>query len=193
MLQRMAGLLIAAVGGTVFVFVNTQSPLNSTIVILLRVLAAITLAGLVVMWFLTARRVRTGGGNPESTPGPRGQSPFSGGYWLIVIAEGVLLFGGLALLRPLGLPGQANIAWVAFVVGVHFIALGPVWKEKSIMVLGAIITVLGIIGFVMAATSALAWVPFVSGVLSGITLLVGCSIFAWQTMAATSAQGQVSS
>ncbi|GAA3794725.1 hypothetical protein GCM10022226_12600 [Sphaerisporangium flaviroseum] len=167
-------------GGTVFVFVNTRSPLNPAIVVVLRVLAAIILACMVAMWFLTVRRLRTGGGSPEQTPGPRGRSPFSRGYWLVVIAEVVLLFGGLALLRTWGLPEQANIAWVAFVVGVHFIALGPVWKENSIMVLGAIITVLGVIGFVMAATTALAWVPFVSGVLSGVTLLVGCSVFAWQ-------------
>jgi hypothetical protein len=186
-------MLIGGVFGMVFVFVNTQDPLNSTIVIVLRVLAAIALAGIVVMWFLAARRVRTGGGNPERIPGPRGESPFSRGYWLIVIAEVVLLFGGLALLRPLGVPGQANVAWVAFVVGVHFIALGPVWKDYSIMVPGAILTVLGIIGFVMAATSALAWVPFVSGVLSGITLLLGCAFFARHIMAATSARGQVSS
>lgn len=56
-------------------------------------------------------------------------------------------------------------------MGVHFIAFMLVWNQRSIGLLGALLTLLGVGGFVLAATPALAWVPVVSGVLSGVTLL----------------------
>jgi hypothetical protein len=51
------------------------------------------------------------------------------------------------------------------------------------LVPGVAPTVLGIAGFVMAGTSALEWVPFVSGVLSGITLLGGSAVLSWMQLA----------
>jgi hypothetical protein len=43
---------------------------------------------------------------------------FGTGYWIIVAAEVMLLFGGLQVLRLLDAPSQTGVAWVAVVVGV---------------------------------------------------------------------------
>ncbi|XVQ88595.1 hypothetical protein ACQP2K_14610 [Microbispora siamensis] len=49
---------------------------------------------------------------------------------------------------------------------------------------GVVLTVLGVAGLVMTATSAVAWAPLVSGVLSGVTLLAGCLAAARRGLAA---------
>ncbi|NBE92685.1 hypothetical protein FE391_03860 [Nonomuraea sp. KC401] len=59
----------------------------------------------------------------------------------------------------------------ALVVGVHFVALAPVWKDWSIAVPGVVLTLLRAAGLALAPTAAVAWVPVVSGVLSGVVLL----------------------
>ncbi|MFC4060060.1 hypothetical protein ACFOWE_17275 [Planomonospora corallina] len=110
------------------------------------------------------------------------------GYLVIVAIEVVLLFGGIAALRVLERPEETNVAWIALIVGVHFVALGPVWKNRSIMLPGAVLTVLGLAGLAMTFTSALPWVPFVSGVLSGATLLAGCLTAARSGLAAQAAR-----
>ncbi|MEV4377053.1 hypothetical protein [Streptosporangium sp. NPDC049644] len=84
-------------------------------------------------------------------------------------------------------PEQTNVAWVTFVVGVHFVALAPVWKDWSIAVPGVVLTLLGVAGLVLAATAAVDWVPFVSGVLSGVVLLLGTATFGWRAMTARTA------
>ncbi|GAA4596468.1 hypothetical protein GCM10023194_68760 [Planotetraspora phitsanulokensis] len=189
-MQRMTGMLIGAVFGMVFVLINAADPLNAVIGGVLRGLAVLSLIGVVVMWFLAVRRVKTGRTEPIAIPGPAAPM-FSRGYWLVVVAEAVLLFGGIAVLRAWGRPEQTNVAWIAFVVGVHFIVLAPVWKQWGIAVPGVILTVLGVIGLVLAATSAVAWVPFVSGVLSGVFLLLGCVTFAWRGLASLTPRDEV--
>lgn len=176
-MQRMTGLLIGAVFGAVFVVVNAGDPLNTVTATLLRVVACVAAASVMVMWFRTARKERTA---PQEARG----NMFSRAYLAIVAAEAVLLFGGLRVLAALGHPEQANVAWVAFVVGVHFIALAPVWKDRSIAVPGVVLTALGVAGLVLAATAAVAWVPFVSGVLSGVVLLGGSVTFGRRAMTA---------
>ncbi|MFG3441308.1 hypothetical protein ACGF0J_29035 [Nonomuraea sp. NPDC047897] len=181
-MQRMNGLLVGAVFGAVFVVVNAQSPLNSVTVNVLRVVAVLAAASVVAMWFATARRER------PTAAGPR-RNMFGRGYLIIVAAEVILLFGGIRLLAAWEQPEQMNVAWVAFVVGVHFVALAPVWKDWGIAVPGAVLTVLGVAGLVMAATSAVTWVPLVSGVLSGAVLLAGSVTFGWRGMTAASPRG----
>lgn len=91
----------------------------------------------------------------------------------MVIVELVLLIVGLQAVRVAGAPTQANVAWIALVVGLHFIAFAFVWREASIAVPGAIVFLLGVAGLALSATSANEWVPLVSGVCSGFVLLVG--------------------
>ncbi|MEO3795069.1 hypothetical protein ABGB14_33070 [Nonomuraea sp. B10E15] len=170
----MTGLLVGAVFGAVFVVVNAQSPLNTVTVNVLRVAACLAAAGVLAMWFATARRERQGA---EARRGMFGR-----GYLLIVAAEVILLFGGLRVLSAWGLPEQANVAWVALVVGVHFVALAPVWKDWSIAVPGVVLTLLGVAGLVMTPTAAVAWVPVVSGVLSGVVLLAGAVTLGWRAV-----------
>ncbi|MET8048991.1 hypothetical protein ABZU75_15465 [Streptosporangium sp. NPDC005286] len=178
-MQRMTGLLVGAIFGAVFVVVNAQSPLNAVTVNFLRVAACLGAASVVAMWFATARR-------KQPAVGPR-RNMFGRGYLIVVAAEAILLFGGLRLLAAWGRPEQTNVAWVAFVVGVHFIALAPVWKDWGIAVPGVVLTLLGAAGLVLASTAAVAWVPFVSGVLSGVVLLTGTATFGWRAMTARTA------
>jgi hypothetical protein len=173
-MQRMTGLLVGAIFGAVFVVVNAQSPLNAVTVNFLRVAACLGAASVIAMWFAAARK--------EQSPTGRQRSMFGRGYLVVVVAEAILLFGGIRVLAALGRPEQTNVAWVAFVVGVHFIALAPVWKDWGIAVPGGVLTLLGAAGLVLASTAAVAWVPFVSGVLSGVVLLAGTATFGWRAM-----------
>ncbi len=178
-MQKMTGLLIGAVFGAVFVVVNAQSPLNPVAVILLKVAACLAAAGVLAMWFVSARRERSADGVQ--------QNMFSRGYLVVVAAEVILLFGGIRMLAIWGRPEEGNVAWVALVVGVHFIALAPIWKEWGIAVPGVLLTVLGAAGLVLASTTAVVWVPFVSGVLSGVVLLTGSVAFGWRAVTARTA------
>ncbi|TDD04711.1 hypothetical protein [Nonomuraea diastatica] len=168
----MTGLLVGAVFGAVFVVVNAQSPLNTVTVTVLRVAACLAAAGVLAMWFATARK--------ERREAEARRSMFGRGYLIIVAAEVILLFGGLMVLAASELPEQANVAWVALVVGAHFVALAPVWKDRSIAVPGVLLTLLGTAGFVLVPTAAVAWVPVVSGVLSGVVLLAGAVTMGWR-------------
>ncbi|MER6578767.1 hypothetical protein [Nonomuraea sp. NPDC001023] len=196
-MQRMTGLLVGAVFGAVFVVVNAGGPLDGVTAGVLRAVACLAAAAVLAMWFGAARAERTARAEPAEparrlesaeparrleSAGPRagagrrrpgGRGMFGGGYVAVVVAEVVLLFGGLRVLAALGRPEEGNVAWVAFVVGVHFVALAPVWRDWSIAVPGAALTLLGAGGLVLAATPAVAWVPVVSGVLSGVVLLAG--------------------
>jgi hypothetical protein len=42
------------------------------------------------------------------------------------------------------------LPWVAFLVGVHFFALGRVWGRASLAWVGAVVAVCGIVGFAVA-------------------------------------------
>ncbi|MEV0382054.1 hypothetical protein [Nonomuraea sp. NPDC050643] len=170
----MTGLLIGAVFGAVFVVVNAQSPLNAVAVNVLRVAACLAAVGVLALWFAAVRK--------ERPAGETGRNMFSPGYLAVVAAEVVLLFGGLRLLAAWGGPEQLNVAWVSLVVGVHFVALAPIWKDWGIAVPGVVLSVLGGAGLALAFTAAVAWVPIVSGVLSGAVLLAGSLTFGWRTV-----------
>jgi hypothetical protein len=187
-MHRMTGLLIGAVFGTVFVFVNSHAPLDPAIALVLRVAAAAALGGVVLLWFTAVRRARTTGVEPAVAGGRTGGKMFGLGFAVIVVIEAVLLFGGIMVLRALDRPVETNVAWIALVVGVHFVALGPVWKNRTIMLPGLVLTVLGVAGLAMTFTAALEWVPLVSGVLSGVTLLAGCTTASWAGLSTRPAQ-----
>ncbi|MEV4454861.1 hypothetical protein [Microbispora sp. NPDC049633] len=172
----MTGLLVGAVFGAVFVIVNAQDPLHPVAVNLLKAAACLAAAGVLAMWFVAARRERP-------AEGPR-RPMFGRGYLIVVAAEVVLLIGGIRVLAMLGRPEETNVAWVALVVGVHFIALAPIWKEWAIAAPGVLLSVLGVVGLVLASTAAVTWVPLVSGVLSGLVLLTGAVAFGWRAVTA---------
>lgn len=163
-----SGLLVGAGFGLAFVLANAGSPLTITVGLALRLLAgglfAVVLASTFRATRLQAEQVDT-----EPTKAWYGRR-----FWWIVIGEVVLLIVGLQVLRITNAPTQANVAWIALVVGLHFIGFALVWKEPSIAVPGAFVMLLGVAGLTVAATSAKEWVPLLSGVASGFVLLAGC-------------------
>ncbi|WP_086826236.1 hypothetical protein [Allokutzneria sp. NRRL B-24872] len=165
MRQQAIGTLIGATGGTAFVLVNAGAPLSDTLTTVARVLGVALLVAVLAVTFRQREKPATASGG------------FTKGYWFVVLAEVVALFGGFQVLRALDAPPQANVAWVAVVVGLHFVAFVLVWRTWTIAVPGVILAVLGGIGLAMAWTSAVAWVPVVSGVLSGLTLLLSSLVF----------------
>ncbi|MFI0356010.1 hypothetical protein [Actinomadura sp. 9N407] len=162
---QLLGLLIGAGFGTAFVLANAGEPLPGAAGIVLRVAAVLCLAAVVVFGFRNGER--DGGGRPGWF-GPK--------FGLVVVAEFALIFGGISVLRALDAPQEVNVAWIALIVGLHFVVLAPIWKEPVIAVPGVLLTGLGVAGMVMAAMSAVDWIPFVSGVLSGAVLLAGCLV-----------------
>jgi len=166
------GLLIGGSFGLAFVLANAHSPLSATVGLTLRLLAAACFLVLIAS-VLRATRLRPERPEaPEGSPVPSG-SRYGRGFWWVVIAEVALLIVGLQVLRIAGAPSEANVAWIALVVGLHFIAFAFVWQEASIAVPGAIVSLLGVAGLTLSATAANEWVPLVSGVCSGFVLLIG--------------------
>lgn len=81
---------------------------------------------------------------------------------------------GLAGLRLGGAPWQANVAWIAAMVGAHFLSLAVVWHDAGTAVVGAVMTTVGCLGLALAATQTIVvWIPSISGVISGFTLVAG--------------------
>ena len=163
------GTLVGATGGLVFVLANTHAPLNAAESVVLRILAVAVLAVLVAL-SLFAGRHTTG----ERGPAGDEASWFGRKFWLIVAAELVLFQLGFQLLRVLGAPPESRVAWIAVVVGLHFVAFARLWRAPSMALLGAVVFALGAAGLALSATSAVDWTPIVSGVMSGFVLLTGC-------------------
>jgi hypothetical protein len=160
------GILIGATFGLVFVLVNSGS-LPSGVSLVLRIVAGLALVGLVA--YLVTRSA------PARAPAA-GAIGFSRGYWWVVIAEVVAIYAGLMVIGRVFDAPQANVAWIALVVGVHFIGLAIVWKQPVFHVLGAAIAACGVMGLLLAAvgTSTVA-IDVVGGIVPGL-LLLG---FAW--------------
>jgi hypothetical protein len=157
------GSLIAISFGAVFVLVNSGG-LADPWRLLIRTLGLLVAAALVGALVLVARRA------PAVAQGPAAGF-MDRRYWLIVVAEVVALFGGLAVVNNVLHRPAVAVAWVAVVVGVHFFGLGRVWRMPRFHWLGAVMTLLGVAGFLIdalggtAATTAL-----VAGVGSGLAL-----------------------
>lgn len=154
------GSLASAMFGLIYVVVNA-GPLPAGAGVALRVLGVVAFLGIAVASY---RRRHLGAPVPSRGVGR--------GFGLVVAAEVVALLGGLGVLSgPLDSP-QAGVAWVSFVVGVHFFALAVVLRETFFHWLGASITVCGAAGLALAvADVAGAPVAAISGVLPGGLLL----------------------
>ncbi|MUL43905.1 hypothetical protein FZ103_22535 [Streptomonospora sp. PA3] len=185
MKQQLAGVLIASVFGTVFVFVNAGDPMPAELVPAARIAAVAALAATAVLGLLAARSTAPAGASTAPKPNRPGTSRrppmFGRGFLGVVLTEAVLIIGGLRAIRVFDAPVETNVAWIAIVVGLHFIVLARVWKDARILVPGAVLTLLGVAGFALAAVSLVPLIPLVSGVLSGVTLLV-CGVVATAAM-----------
>ena len=164
------GALIGAGFGLLFLIINTVqfSILGRTLVIAVGVIVFVGIAVLAVRGLL---RKRCGGGRlgESGERGPR-EPPFGRAYWIIVLIELVLLFAGTRLLASLG-HSELGVAWVAVVVGTHFYALGRVFGLDRFHVLATVVTLCGIGGFIAFFAAAPAFIPVISGVISGFVLL----------------------
>lgn len=207
------GAFIGAVFGTVFVLVNASAPIAQGVGIGLRVLAVVVLGGIVLLGVLVSRMSDAGDVLAEgATPGreadalvgegarpsagadggegrPSAGGMFGSGYRWVVLGEAIALFGGFPVLRQLGAPTQANVAWIAVVVGVHFLVLARVWRQPTVLFPGVGLTLLGVAGFALVAGAAERWVPTVSGVGSGFVLLAGTLGFALREYAGAGRAG----
>ncbi|MEP6561989.1 MAG: hypothetical protein ABJD68_13065 [Nakamurella sp.] len=168
------GSTIAAVFGVIFVLLNTGE-LPSVIGWTLRAIALIAFAS-VLFAVLRADRKSPASVRDAAGAATQGASPFGWAYWLVVVAEVVALFGGVRLLTgPLGQP-NGGVAWVSFVVGVHFFALAALFHAPFFNWLGAAVTMCGVVGLILVfAGAGQAWVEGIGGIVPGALLLA----FGW--------------
>ena len=171
--QRSPGLVVGSVVaiafGTVFVLVNSGG-LPAAWPQVIRVIGLLVAALLVIGLVLVVRR----GWSVT-------QAPASGfvdrRYWLIVALEAGAMFGGLAVVNGVLHRTAVSVAWVALVVGVHFFGLARIWHMPLYHWLGAAMTVLGLIGFLIYALGGnAATVGLVAGVGSGTALYAAVGV-----------------
>ncbi len=158
-----AGALIGAVGGLVFVLGNAGSA-GGPWPTILRLVGLVLFAVSVV---LVLRQPPL----PLGLHRTRGQMR---AYGWIVLAEGLAIPIGAALLtRALGLDNAA-LPWVVIVLGVHFVVFERVFPHAGFAALGVVLTVVGVVTLVMAFAGADdAAVIVCSAVVAGFVL------FAW--------------
>lgn len=158
---RMVGSLIAAVFGVVFVVVNSGG-LPAALRIILIMLA------LAVGCLVLVRAILSRGG--EGYAGPTRE--LGRWFWPTVAIEIVAIVGGIFLLNRFTSIGWAGVAWVALVVGLHFIPFAINTKLPLFTMLSIALSILGVAGLILAFTGAApVVVETVAGVLSGFTLL----------------------
>jgi hypothetical protein len=171
---QVVGSLIAIAFGTVFVVVNSGG-LATPWPTVVRLTGVAVAAVLLIALFVrrprpTAPNPGTGGSTDRAGAGP---ATFFGyrRFWVIVAIEAAALFAGLYVINGVLGHSEVAVAWVAVVVGVHFVGLGRAFRLTRFHVLGAAMTALGVAGFVLDAVGAGAPViGLVSGVLSGVAL-----------------------
>jgi hypothetical protein len=155
--------MVAITFGTIFVVVNSGG-LPAPWPVVVRGLGVLVAALLVVGLVLAVRR-----GSP-ATQGTASDF-IDRRYWLIVTLEGAALFGGLAVINLVLHQTAVPVAWVALVVGVHFFGLAWIWHMPLYHWLGAVMTILGLAGFLIHALGgSAATVGLVAGVGSGLAL-----------------------
>ena len=158
------GSLIGTAFGLVFILANSGDPVAPWP-------AIIRAAGLFVALLLVLGVVAVARRSPAAVPGNSDAAGFMGrGYRIIVVAEVIALFGGLMLINNVFHRPAVAVAWVAVVVGVHFIGLAKVWRMPIYTVLGTVQTLLGLAGFLLYAFGAPSAIGLVSGVGSGVAL-----------------------
>lgn len=77
---------------------------------------------------------------------------------------------GSRLLSGMGHP-ELGVAWVSFVVGTHFYALGYVFKLGRFHILATVVTACGIAGFIAFFAGAPEFIPVLGGIIPGFVLL----------------------
>ncbi|MFC0628841.1 hypothetical protein [Kribbella deserti] len=158
------GHLVGAAFGFVFVLLNSTglgSPGRTIAIVLAALLAAVVL-------FAFIR-----GGKPAR---PENQS--TQGYFVIVAIEVVFLFGGLRVINDV--EPAAAAAWIALVVGMHFVAFSVWWLRgnREMFVIGVLMTVLAVIGLVIAFTQHdESLVDLIAGFGSGVVLLGSAALY----------------
>jgi hypothetical protein len=108
-------------------------------------------------------------------PAPGSARPALGRtYWIVVAIEVAALLGGLAVINAAIGVHSVNVPWIAFVVGVHFFGLAPLWNARVFYaVLGVVVAMLGVAGFALhAAGASEVTVQVVSGIGSGVALFL---------------------
>ncbi|MFD3687113.1 hypothetical protein ACFWTE_20115 [Nocardiopsis sp. NPDC058631] len=169
-MTRFAGFLVGAGFGLAFVLANSGPPLAPTVALVLRVLAVAALVAVIALVVAIGRK-------PAAEPDPDApRMRFGVFFGVVLVIEAVALFGGIQVLRMLDAPMQANVAWIALVVGLHFLPLARHWRSRSFVFVAAYMSVLGLAGLVMAFAGYPEWVPFVSGVVTGAGMLTGIVI-----------------
>lgn len=168
-MRQFTGFLIGAGFGLAFVLANAGPPLPSAVGLVLRVLAVAALVAVIVLSVALSRRPAP----PVTGTGPGPAFRFGPFYGTVVLVEVVLIVGGIQVLRLLEAPWQANIAWIALVVGLHFLPLAWYWRMRQILAAALYISAMGAAGLVLVALGAVEWAPFVSGVLTGLGILTG--------------------
>ncbi len=160
------GALIGGAFGLLFLIINSSqfSALGRTLVI---ALGAVVFAGILV--FAVRGLVQRRGADSREDRARR-EPPFGRAYWIIVLIEAIALFAGTRLLASLGHP-ELGVAWVAVAVGTHFFALGKVFGLDRFHVLATVVTLCGLGGFIAFFAAAPAFIPVISGVISGFVLL----------------------
>jgi hypothetical protein len=162
--QQRLGVTIGTVFGLVFVLVNAGE-LQSPWPLVLRTLGIIAFVSVQLALRAAAQRPAT-----DRVDG----AGFNRGFGIVVAVEVVALLGGLQILNRAFDAPEAGVAWISFVVGLHFVALAVVWREPSLHALGGALTVCGVVGLVLAATGAgHSAVATVGGVVPGFLLLAG--------------------
>ncbi len=169
---REIGSLIAGIFGLVFVWIN-----SATLILVVRVpllaVAGAALAAILVLSHRSYRSLRATG--PASGRSGRGPA-FGWKYWTVVAIEAVALFGGTRLITGFGYP-ELGVAWVSFVVGTHFFALGRIFRLSRFHVLAVLVTCCGVAGFGLAALGWTSAIAIVSGIVPGL-ILFGFALWA---------------
>ncbi len=175
--QNVIAALIGGGFGLDFVLPNLGAPLGPELAGIVRILslaAFLALATAIALRWHGARLGRESSGASE----PRRGNLFGRNYWWIVVSEVALIVAGRQAILAMHAPQQAAVAWTALVVGAHFLAFVAFGvMPAAARALGLTIAGLGALGLLLSATPAVAWVPDVSGVLSGFSLLVGSLIW----------------
>lgn len=164
------GSLIGGAFGLVFLIVNSAafSTLGRILVLIVGIVAFAVIAFLALRGLGRMKRAQA---QAQAADAPvRTASPFGRGYWIIVAVEAAALFGGTRLLSGLGHP-ELGVAWVAFVVGTHFYALGYVFKLGRFHILATVVTLCGVAGFLAFFVGAPDFIPVFAGIFPGFVLL----------------------
>ncbi|MEU9043179.1 MULTISPECIES: hypothetical protein [unclassified Kitasatospora] len=174
MKKDQVGRLIGASFGLVFVQANAGA-LPTALGAPLRVLALLAFLRVLFAGRGAAAPATAGTAAPSSMG-------FGRGYWYVVAAEVVAVAVGLMVINKVLHTG--TVAWITFVVGVHFFGLAVVWKRPDLHILAGSMAACGVAGLVLAALGAsTAVIAVVAGIVPG-ALLLGSVLWSGRAVAA---------